>query len=332
MFNPFKWFDNLIKWFFEGISKKARILIALFVLFFIAGVGLAGYKVNHYFEHDPDACQLCHVHDYAQERWAESKHNVITCHECHHSSKKEQVVQLYRFVFLGQKTVEPRHGKIIVPSKLCMECHWDENPKYPQAAKVNASRYHAKHVFIEKIECTKCHGYVAHKFLPEERFCMQCHPGMEVHGTGMEKLACINCHTDRTEDLRPGRKKCLFCHGDDSIRKELIEDGTIDVRYFQPSPELIKKATKLKIPADAPMQFKCYECHKPHAKIKPDHGTCIGCHRNQLKIGKHELHVTGMNMKCVDCHKPHSWIVTDAQAKKECIKCHEYKSPESFIQ
>jgi len=332
VFNPFKWFDNLIKWFFEGISKKARILIALFVLFFIAGVGLAGYKVNHYFEHDPDACQLCHVHDYAQERWAESKHNVITCHECHHSSKKEQVVQLYRFVFLGQKTVEPRHGKIIVPSKLCMECHWDENPKYPQAAKVNASRYHAKHVFIEKIECTKCHGYVAHKFLPEERFCMQCHPGMEVHGTGMEKLACINCHTDRTEDLRPGRKKCLFCHGDDSIRKELIEDGTIDVRYFQPSPELIKKATKLKIPADAPMQFKCYECHKPHAKIKPDHGTCIGCHRNQLKIGKHELHVTGMNMKCVDCHKPHSWIVTDAQAKKECIKCHEYKSPESFIQ
>ena len=103
MFNPFKWFDRIIKWYSEGISKKAKIIIALFILFFMIGVGFAGYKINDYFEHDPDACQLCHVHDYAQERWAQSKHNVVTCHDCHHSTKKEQVVQLYRFVFLGQK-------------------------------------------------------------------------------------------------------------------------------------------------------------------------------------------------------------------------------------
>jgi len=332
VFNPFRVFDRVVKWYSEGISRKARIIIALIILFFLIGVGFTGYKINDYFENDPDACQLCHVHDYAQERWAQSKHNVVTCHECHHSTKKEQVVQLYRFVFLGQKQVEPRHGKIIVPSKLCMECHWEGNPKYPQAAKVNKSRYHAKHVFMEKIECTQCHGYVAHKFLPEERFCMQCHTDKEVHGTGMEKLACINCHTDRTQDLRPGRNKCLFCHGkDENIRKKLIEDGTIDVKYFQPSQQIIKKSTKIDVPADAPMQFKCYECHKPHKKVRPDYGTCISCHSDQLSVGKHELHIKGMNMKCVDCHKPHSWRVTDAQAKKDCVKCHEYKSPKNFI-
>lgn len=331
MFNPFRFVDKIIKWYSEGISKKAKILLSLLVLFFLVGVGFAGYKINDYFEHDPDACKLCHVHDYAHERWAESKHNVVTCHECHHSTKKEQVVQLYRFVFLGQKTVEPRHGKIIVPSKLCMECHWEENKKYPQAANVSGSRYHAKHVFIERIECTRCHGYVAHKFLPEERFCTQCHADKEVHGIGMEKLACINCHTDRTEDLRPGRKKCLFCHGPESIRKELIEAGTIDVKYFQPSEDLIKRAQKINAPDDAPMQFKCYECHKPHAKIRPDYGTCTSCHRGQEKIGKHEIHIKGMNMKCVDCHKPHVWTVTEKQAKKECTKCHEYKDPLKFL-
>ncbi len=247
MFNPFRLFDRLIKWYSEKVSRKARIIIALFILFFLVGVGFAGYKINDYFENDPNACQLCHVHDYAQERWAQSKHNVVTCHECHRSTKKEQVVQLYRFVFLGQKQVEPRHGKIIVPSQLCMECHWEGNPKYPAAAKVNKSRYHAKHVFMEKIECTRCHGYVAHKFLPEERFCTQCHKDKEVHGTGMEKLACINCHTDRTEDLKPGRNKCLFCHGDESVRKKLIAEGTIDVKYFQPSQQIIKKATKINV-------------------------------------------------------------------------------------
>lgn len=332
MFNPFRWFDGIIKWFSKGISRKAKILISLFILFFLAGIGFAGYKINTYFEKDPDACKLCHVHDYAQELWAQSKHNVVACKKCHHSTKKEQVTQLYRFVFLGHKTVEPRHGKIIVPSKLCMECHWEGNPEYPQASNVSGSRFHAKHVFMEKIECTKCHGYVAHKFLPEERFCIQCHPKMEVHGTGMEKLACINCHTDRTEDLKPGRLKCLFCHSaDDSIRKKLIEEGTIDVKYFQPSPDIIKKAQKVDAPANAPMQFKCYECHRPHKKIRPDYGTCISCHSDQLRVGKHEIHIKGMNMKCVDCHKPHSWRVTDAQAKKECVKCHEYKSPESFI-
>ena len=331
MFNPFRLFDRLIKWYSEKVSRKARIIIALFILFFLVGVGFAGYKINDYFEHNPNACQLCHVHDYAQERWAQSKHRVITCHECHHSTKKEQVVQLYRFVFLGQKQVEPRHGKIIVPSQLCMECHWEGNPKYPAAAKVNKSRYHAKHVFMEKIECTKCHGYVAHKFLPEERFCTQCHKNKEVHGTGMEKLACINCHTDRTEDLKPGRNKCLFCHGDESVRKKLIADGTIDVKYFQPSQQIIKKATKINVPADAPMQFKCYECHKPHKKVRPDYGTCMGCHSDQLRVGKHELHIKGMSMKCVDCHKPHSWIVTEAQAKKDCVKCHEYRNPKNFI-
>ncbi len=332
MFNPFKLFDKIFNWYVEGVSRKAKIIVSLFVLFFLVGIGFAGYKINHYFEYNPVACTICHVHDHAQKLWEESAHRVVRCKECHHSTKKEQVLQLYRFVFLGHKTVEPRHGKIIVPSKLCMGCHWEGRDDFPTAHKVNRSRYHAIHVFREKIECTRCHGYTAHKFLPEERFCMQCHPNMEVHGIGMEKLACINCHTDRTEDLRPGRKKCLFCHGDQSIRDELIADGTIDVKYFQPGPDIIRKATKVHIPADAPMQFYCYECHRPHKKIRPDWGDCLKrCHSNQLEVGQHEVHVKGMNMKCTDCHKPHSWKVTESQAKKECIKCHEYKSPRQFI-
>ena len=264
--------------------------------------------------------------------WAKSRHNIVNCHECHLSSKKDQVAQLYKFAILGQSIVEPRHGKIIVPWELCINCHWETNPKYPGAQKVNRSRYHAKHMFTEQIECSKCHGYKIHQFLPEERFCSTCHKDKVVHGIGMEKLACLNCHTDRTNDLRPGRKKCLFCHGDESVRKELIADGTIDVKFFTPSPAIIKKAIKIKVPADAPMQINCYECHKPHEKIRPDWGDCLTkCHSDQIQVGRHELHVKTLSMKCTDCHKPHSWRVSEAQAKEECTKCHEYRSPAKFI-
>ena len=332
MFNPFKLFGRVMTWFNEGISARARIMLITFALLFFVGMGLVGYKINDYFEHDPDACMMCHVHDDANKAWAKSAHKTVNCHECHHSTKKEQVVQMYRFAVLGQKTVSPRHGAVIVAWKICIQCHWERNDHYPNAPLVNRSRYHAKHVFIEQIECAKCHGYITHQFLPEERFCLKCHQDKEVHGTGMEKLACLNCHTDRTKDLKPGRMKCLFCHGGEQVRKQLIADGTIDVKYFQPSQQLIRKATKIEAPNDAPMQFYCYVCHKPHAKVKPDMGDCIKCHKVEPGVGKHDLHIKTMNMKCMDCHKPHVWRITAAQAKKDCVKCHEYKDPKKFIE
>ncbi|MFZ5997410.1 MAG: cytochrome c3 family protein [Nitrospirota bacterium] len=328
MFHPIK---RVVAWFTEGISTRAKIILALCGLMLFGAMGFTGYKINDYFENNPEACMMCHVHDDANKAWAQSAHRMVNCHECHHSTKKEQVVQMYRFAVLGQKKVEPRHGKIIVPSKLCMECHWEINKKFPMAPQVNRSAYHAKHVFMEKIECTRCHGYRIHKFETEERFCFTCHKGKEVHGTGMEQLACLNCHTDRTTNLRPGRKKCLYCHGSDAVRKELIADGTIDVKRFPPSPAIINKATKINVPANAPMQFYCYECHRPHGKVKPDVSDCVRCHEAAPGVGKHELHVKMMNMKCTDCHKPHVWKVTPAQAKKDCTKCHEYKDPGKFL-
>ncbi|TAL24570.1 MAG: hypothetical protein EPN94_07055, partial [Nitrospirae bacterium] len=184
MFNPFNLFDKAIKWYSEKVSRRAKIIIALFSLLFLVGIALIGYKINDYFENNPNACLMCHVHDEANKAWARSHHKDVNCHECHHSTKKEQVIQMYRFAVLGQKTVSPRHGKIIVPWKLCIECHWERNESYPTAPLVNRSRYHAKHVFIEKIECSSCHGYITHKFDTEERFCFKCHQDKEVHGTG----------------------------------------------------------------------------------------------------------------------------------------------------
>jgi len=331
MFNPINLVGKLVTWVNEGLSTRAKIIIAVGMLMFIGLMGYVAYRINDYFENDPKACMTCHVHDDANNAWTVSEHKSINCHECHHSSKKDQMVQMYRFVFLGVKSVSPRHGETIVAWKICYSCHWEKNEKAPTAKLVNNSRLHAKHVFMEKIQCVQCHGYKIHKFTAEPRFCVKCHEGREVHGVGMEGIPCLNCHTDRTKDLKPGRGKCLFCHGGEKGRKEMIAGGTLDVTHYQPDAATIKKAIKIVVPDDAPMQFDCYQCHKPHKTARPDWGNCVNCHPNTPKVGKHSLHID-MGLKCKDCHKPHIWRVTPAQAKKDCVKCHEYKDPKSFIQ
>ncbi|MEW5746988.1 MAG: cytochrome c3 family protein [Nitrospirota bacterium] len=331
MFNPLTVVDWLITWFTEKISRKARILLVVFFLLFVLAGGVAAYKVNDYFENDPDACIICHVHDSANQAWSVSEHKSVNCHDCHHSTKLDQVRQLYHFVFLGHKTITPRHGKIIVPRKFCMDCHWERNEKYPSAKLVSSSQYHMRHVVDHDVECTRCHGYVIHKFAADEKVCFRCHEGKEVHGKGMEQLQCFNCHTERRKDLRPDRAKCLVCHGQESTRQELLKGGTLDVRFFQVSEADIRKATKIEVPAGAPMQFDCYRCHKPHQQARADWNDCLKCHSDAPAKGKHEVHIKGMSMKCRDCHKPHGWTVTEEQARRECIRCHEYKDPQRFI-
>jgi len=341
MLSPFAGLKRIITWFSQDISSKSRAIIISGLLVFSLAMIFVAYKINNYFENDPNACFACHVHDDANKQWARSEHAGINCHECHHSSKKDQVVQMYRFAFLGQRAVAPRHGEIIVPRTLCLRCHWERDDKFPNAPDIGRSRYHAKHVFNEKIECTKCHGYRTHKFTMEERYCLTCHKDKEFrpHGTTdkphakvpMGDFPCLNCHTDRTRDLKPGRLKCLFCHGESSVRKQLIADRTLDVTHFRPSEETISKAIKINIPENAAMKFDCNTCHNPHLRARPDWANCtVKCHQNVPHTGKHDIHLQ-MNLTCKNCHKPHLWKITPDQAKKECVTCHEYKDPKLFL-
>jgi nitrate/TMAO reductase-like tetraheme cytochrome c subunit len=319
----------------EPLSLKAKVLILSLTLVIVGGGGFIAYKFYDFTQNNPKFCVGCHLMQEAYDSWAKSEHKKLNCHECHHLTIPEQNQLLISFVMHRPNKVPERHkGQVIVGSHTCNECHTSE-----KAPRINKSLFHAKHVYMEQLECTYCHGEVKadksglHHFLPTEKFCLKCHPGKAVHGEGMGGLACLNCHTDRTKDLRPGRKKCLFCHsGDENVRKELRQDATMDVRYFQPDPATLKKAIKIVIDDNAPMQFYCYECHKPHTqgKVRPTSAHCLSCHGNIPKVGKHKVHL-GMDMQCKDCHKPHVWRVTDASAKKICTQCHEYRSPKAFL-
>ncbi len=318
--------------FKEKIPIKGKILVAFLLLVIIIGGGLAAFKMYDFTQNNPKFCVSCHLMQSAYDAWATSEHKDINCHECHQISIAEQNRLLLSFIFLRPKSVPDRHGKTIVSWKFCVECHWETNKKHPEAKKINKSPSHAKHYFMEQIECAKCHGYVTHKFIAEERFCVRCHEGKEVHGVGMEQLACLNCHTDRTKDYRPDRAKCLFCHGDEKYQKKVLDAATLDARYNMAKPEVVASAIEIDLADDAPMQFDCYTCHQPHGKVRPDWKICLKCHINAPVTGAHQMHIESMGLECNSCHKPHIWKVTKKQAKQNCVICHEYRDPKKFLE
>jgi hypothetical protein len=333
------WFKGKFQWakdrLQEPMTLKAKILIISLLLIIVGGGGFVAYKFYDFTQNNPKFCVGCHLMQEAYDSWAKSEHKKLNCHDCHHLTIPEQNQLLISFVMHRPNKVPERHkGQVIVSSKTCNDCHTSTKAK-----QINKSLFHAKHVYMEQIECTECHGEVKadksglHHFLPTEKFCTKCHIGKQVHGEGMGGLACLNCHTDRTKDLRPGRMKCLYCHSkDENIKKQLKEDATMDVRFFQPEAATIKKAVKIVFDEKAPMQFYCYECHKPHTqgKVRPGSTHCLGCHSTIPRIGKHKVHLD-MDMQCKDCHRPHLWRVTEVSAKKDCVQCHEYRSPKAFL-
>jgi len=318
--------------FKQDLTPKGKLIIAFLILVIVAGGGVVAFKFYDFTQNNPKFCVSCHLMQPAYDAWAESEHKDVNCHDCHHLTIPEQNRLLVNFVLHRPDKVPERHGKVIVPWKYCASCHWETDDRYPEAKKVNRSWGHAKHVFMEQIECARCHGYITHRFTAEERFCVRCHEGKEVHGVGMEGLACLNCHTDRTHDIRPDRAKCLFCHGGEKYAKILKEGDTLDVRHHEPDPGLVEGATKIVLSDDAPMQFDCYKCHHPHTKARPDWSGCITCHPKIPNTGQHGLHIETMGLNCSNCHEPHVWRVTKAKAKKKCTQCHEYRDPLRFLQ
>jgi len=294
---PKKSFFSVFLNFFEENQKS---IVFLLLLLSVVGA-VVGYRYYEHTREDPEFCASCHLMQEAFKTWQMSKHRDLQCQTCHAMSLLEQNRLFVSFVVQGEKSIKQAHGRI-EPWNACKGCHITEAAQ--GSITLRKSYGHAQHVFMQRINCSKCHtgGGNLHAFAPNEKACSGCHTDKMIHGMGMEGLSCLKCHSyGEKVPKMTSNERCLTCH------KNLPLVGTMS-------------------------SLKCFDCHHPHGRLKPLSRDCLKmCHGNEARVGQHDLHMKKTDMECLDCHKAHKWSVGKKEAKNLCNRCHKLKDPATFI-
>lgn len=281
------------------IEENQKTIVLLLLLITVIG-GIVGARYYKYTKEDPQYCTTCHMMQEAFKTWEKSKHRDFPCQKCHVMSLLEQNKMLISYVVKGTAGgTSQTHGRIS-PWNACRSCHMSDVAQ--GSVTLDSSYGHAKHVFMQKINCSKCHTGTLHLFRPNEQACSECHKDKVIHGMGMEGMSCLKCHSYSEKAPKMiNTARCISCHKD--------------------------------IPSKGVMaSFKCFDCHKPHGKIKLTSQDCLkNCHGSEAKVGQHNLHMTKAKLDCLDCHKAHVWVVGKKEAAHLCNRCHGLKDPSTFI-
>ncbi len=270
--------------------RRPRALSSLVVALVAGALVAAGFgvaRLKRYVDTDPGLCAQCHRASPEFALWNKGSHRGVACQRCHHSTPEQGLAMLRAFLS-GKSPAGGAHGKVEVGA--CASCHLSHDPQWPQ---VGGSRGHTLHVDQQKIACVTCHATGVHGFEPVAAKCQQCHGEHAIRAPGMQRLHCFACHDFLSKDpgLRPTRRDCLRCHR---------AEGVLPARFAD----------------DAPMQFDCGNCHKPHAKTAAEEMVaCSTCHTQMQRAG---LHALRGHDSCRDCHKEHLWRTEP----KGCVRCH----------
>jgi len=270
-----------------------------FYALLVAGLAVAGaaalgaIRLKHFLDTDPRLCAQCHRASPEFALWAGGSHKSVACQRCHHSTPEQGIAMLRAFL-LGRAPGGPEnHAPVEIGA--CAQCHLSHDGNWPQ---VGASRGHRIHYEQHKIACVTCHAAKVHGFRPLTDACKQCHGEHAVRLRGMARLHCFTCHDFLAKDpgLRPTRRDCLRCH---------MASGVHPARFAD----------------DAPMQFPCGDCHKPHART--DEERLVACARCHAAVAGDGLHGSRGHATCQECHAPHLWRPSGG----ECTRCHAGAAP-----
>ncbi len=265
--------------------KRVHVVVAAAAVLVIGG--LTGFqRLRTYVAQDPRFCATCHQQSPDFALWTAGAHGSVACQKCHHATPDEGV-QMLR-AFLEGSTPDRKGGQHAhIELGACASCHLSHDKEWVQ---VGASRGHRIHAIEQKIACVTCHGGAMHRFEPVVASCKSCHGEHTVSAAGMQQVHCFACHNflSTGDDLKPTRRDCLRCHQ---------QEGLHPARF----------------PENAPMQFACAGCHRPHAPAGQDRVACTTCH---AKLGG--LHRNAAHRDCAKCHRPHGWTSEPA----DCLRCH----------
>ncbi|HEU5261543.1 MAG TPA: hypothetical protein VFU41_09000 [Gemmatimonadales bacterium] len=278
-----------------------------------AGMGAASW---HYMQHDNGFCTGCHVMSPAFQRFMQSEHDSLSCHDCHQQTMLASMRQLYLWVAERPQEIGP-HAK--VPTEVCARCHVTGSGRetWQRIASTAGHRTHLESgsAVLKDIQCVTCHGLEVHRFVPVDSTCAQalCHVTTGITLGKMQaqtSLHCVTCHRFTREvptflpqdsargRLVPGVSECFSCHEMRAILAEF--DAARD-----------------------PHAGACGACHDPHEQARPQEAaaSCAksGCHADWRAEPFHtgERH-RKLSQQCTLCHLAHAAKV-DAS---ECAGCH----------
>jgi len=172
------------------VHLKGLVLAAIVI---VAILGIAvGHRYYRHTQDNPNYCATCHLMQDAFMEWQRGKHRDVVCQKCHALSMLEQNRILVAYIMKGEKPLAQTHGRD-KPWKACKKCHLDEAAQ--GFITINKSFGHARHVFMQGIECKTCHDSGTHNFYPDEDACKKCHKDETVNGMKMKTFSCLKCHT-----------------------------------------------------------------------------------------------------------------------------------------
>jgi nitrate/TMAO reductase-like tetraheme cytochrome c subunit len=290
-----------------GLAVAAAVLV-------LGGAGFGAVSWN-YMQHENGFCTGCHVMKPAYQRFTQSEHDSLSCHDCHQQSIFASARQMYLWIAERPAEIGP-HAK--VPTPICARCHVTGEPEVWQ--RIASTAGHRTHLesdssALRGVQCVTCHGLEVHSFAPVDSTCGQanCHLNNQIElgkMAGQTSLHCVTCHQFTAEvpklatrdsasgTLRPGSAQCFSCHE----MRALLSD-------FDPARD--------------PHNGTCGMCHNPHTQRRPADAkqTCTTsqCHADwrsePFHVGTQHRN-TGQ--QCTLCHVPHQAKV-DAS---DCEGCH----------
>jgi nitrate/TMAO reductase-like tetraheme cytochrome c subunit len=309
------WKRNAIAswWRTAGSQIKAGIYALAGVAF--ASFLMMGGWVWNYVQHDNEFCNSCHVMHEPFERFAESEHAELGCHDCHQASILASANQLHMWVLNRPDEVGP-HAP--VPKEVCVQCHVTEDPDSTWQ-RISATAGHRVHLeadtsALADVTCVTCHGEEVHRFLPADATCGQsgCHASDKTQVVlgdmaGQSGFHCIMCHEFTApvaesspldtvrQALVPGLENCASCHEMESV-----------LVGFQPDVD----------PHDA----VCGTCHNLHTQERPEEAKekCALCHSPAELSGFHKGIDATTAQNCAGCHEAHTFRVDGG----DCLACH----------
>jgi hypothetical protein len=208
--------------FLAGSPSRTLVVFACLLAGALTGVPVASSAFNYTWR-DPNFCDDCHVHDYANTAYHRSVHvGVTTCHDCHRVPLRHYPRNLYVTFLRRPQGPEDIHTPD-VESVFCGACHSEESDEVLSGPMTEALRQRV--VKVDHSPLHRVHMDSDTRFPGEYRGGHEEALGdvreemghaLAREGAGEEGITCMDCHGSGGSELAhrftASRENCIECH------------------------------------------------------------------------------------------------------------------------